>query len=120
MNLGLDPVQGERHQTHAALGVKTTHCLHKPDIAFLNQIRLRQAVAQVAATDRDDQPQVRQHKLPRGIKVVRIPQPAAKLDFLLGRQQRKAVDRLNVMVKASQRRWGRKRKGSTRHRIGLL
>jgi hypothetical protein len=63
---------------------------------------------------------VREHELPRGVEVVRIAQPAPELDFLLGGQQRKAVDRLNVVIKASQRRWGRKSQGGTRHRFDLL
>jgi hypothetical protein len=49
MDLRLDPVQGEGHQPDAPLGVEPAHGLHEADIAFLDQVCLRQAVAQVIA-----------------------------------------------------------------------
>ena len=70
MDLGADPVQRERHEPHAALGVEAAHGLHQPDVAFLDQVGLRQPVAQVVARHGDDQPQVRQHELARGVEVV--------------------------------------------------
>ena len=63
VDLGLDPVDGERHQAHAALRVEALHGLHQADVAFLDQVGVRQAVAEVAAGDRDHQAQVREHQL---------------------------------------------------------
>jgi hypothetical protein len=70
VHLGLDPVHGVRHQAHALVRVETLDCLHQADIAFLDQVGVRQAVAQVAARDRHHQAQVRQHQLLRGVQVV--------------------------------------------------
>jgi hypothetical protein len=45
VHLGADPVQRERHEAHAALGVEAAHGLHEADVAFLDEVGLRQAVA---------------------------------------------------------------------------
>ena len=58
-------MHGECHQTHAAVGVEVLDRLHEPDVAFLNQIGMRQTVAQKAAGNRNDKPQMRQDKLLR-------------------------------------------------------
>ena len=63
VDLRPDPMQRKADETHATLRVEAAHGLHQPDVAFLDEIRLRQAVARVFAADRDHQPQVRQHKL---------------------------------------------------------
>ena len=76
MHLGADPVQRERHEPHAALGIEAAHGLHQADVAFLDQVGLRQPVTQVVARDGDHQPQVRQHQLARGVDVVRLPSTA--------------------------------------------
>ncbi len=83
VDLGPDPVQREADQAHAALRVEPAHGLHESDVAFLDEVRLRQSVADVLAADGDHQPQVRQHQLPRGVEVVvaaaacgRAPAPA--------------------------------------------
>jgi len=49
MDLGLDPLDGEGHQTHAVLRVETLHRLHQADVAFLDQIRVWQAIPEIAA-----------------------------------------------------------------------
>ena len=59
------------HQAHALLGVEALDGLHQADIAFLDQVALRQAVAQVLARDRHHQAQVRQHQPPGGLQVAR-------------------------------------------------
>ena len=74
VDLGLDPVDRERDEAHAARRVEALDRLHQADVALLDQVGVRQAVAEVAARDRDDQTQVRQHQLARGIKIVVLAQ----------------------------------------------
>ncbi len=69
MNLGADPMHREGHQPHAHRGVEALHRLHQADIALLDEIAHGQPVAQVAARDVHDEPQVRQHQLPRGVQI---------------------------------------------------
>ena len=62
MNLGLDPVQCERHEPDAAFGIKSLDRFHQSYVAFLDQVGMRQAVTQIIACDRDHQAQVRHHQ----------------------------------------------------------
>ena len=55
-------------------GSKRFTAFIRPIVAFLDQVGVRQAVAEVAARDRDHQPQVRQHELARRIEVVVLAQ----------------------------------------------
>ena len=42
MHFGFDPVHGERHQAHALIRVESLDGLHQTNIAFLNQVGVRQ------------------------------------------------------------------------------
>jgi hypothetical protein len=77
VDLGLDPVHRIADQAHALLGVEALDGLHQADVAFLDQVALRQPVAQVLARDRHHQAQVRQHQLPGGLDVAVVAQAAA-------------------------------------------
>src|SRR5690606_15475579 len=55
----LDPVHGKRYQPHTAIGVETFYCLHEADIAFLDQVGVRQPVTQILARDGNHQAQMR-------------------------------------------------------------
>ena len=96
MDFGADPVHRERHQPHAALRIETFYRLHQADIALLDQVGLRQAVADVIASDRDHQSQVGEHQMARRLQVAGITQMACVLGFLRLGQQREAVHRLDV------------------------
>ncbi len=65
MDLGLDPVHGEGHQAHADLRIEALHRLHQADVAFLNQVALRQAITAVRACHVHYKAQVAQNELPR-------------------------------------------------------
>jgi hypothetical protein len=52
MDLGLDPVQRIAHQAHALVRVEALDGLHQADVAFLDQVAVGQAVAQVFARNR--------------------------------------------------------------------
>src|SRR3546814_1291864 len=65
VHLGADPVHREADQAHADFGVEALDRLHQADVAFLDQVAERQAVAVVAARDVHDEAQVRMHQLAR-------------------------------------------------------
>jgi hypothetical protein len=58
VHLGLDPVDRERDEAHAALRVEALDRLHQADVAFLDQVGVREPVAEVAARDRHHHAQV--------------------------------------------------------------
>src|SRR3546814_8483841 len=51
VHLGADPMHREADQAHADFGVEALDRLHQADVAFLDQVAQRQAVAVVAASD---------------------------------------------------------------------
>ena len=104
VDLGLDPVQRVADQPHALLGVEALDGLHQADVAFLDQVAVRQAVAQVLARHRHDQPQVRQHQPAGGLQVALVAQLARQVRLVFCRQHRHAVDRRDVRVEVAQRR----------------
>ena len=77
MDFGADPVNRERHQAHADRRVEALHGLHEADVAFLDHVAQRQAVAGVAAGDVHDEPQVRQHELAGSLEVAVVAEAVA-------------------------------------------
>ncbi len=118
MDLGPDPVHGVAHQPHALVGVEALDGLHQADVAFLDQVTVRQTVAQVLARDGDDQAQVRQHQLAGGIEVVVAPEGAGVFLFLLEREQGQPVHGRDVSVEIAQRRHHRPRVCDCQSRAG--
>ena len=49
VDLGFDPVHRVAHQANTLIRVESLDGLHQPDIAFLDQIAVRQTVAQILA-----------------------------------------------------------------------
>jgi hypothetical protein len=113
VHLGPDPVHGKGHQTHAALRIEALDRLHQPDIAFLNQVGLRQSIARVAARGRHHDPQMGHDQLPCRIEIVAVAKLAREILFLLWQQDRKTVDGLDIALQASRQGWDRQSK--TRH-----
>ena len=103
VDLGADPVHGERHQAHADVRVEALHGLHQADVAFLNQVADRQAVAAVAAGDVHDEAQVRQHQLTGGIEVAVVLQAARQRELLFARQHGNARHAFDVGIEAPDR-----------------
>ncbi|MNT29457.1 hypothetical protein D3C72_1651960 [compost metagenome] len=91
-------MHGERHQAHAALGVEALHGLHQADVAFLDEVCVGQAVAQVLARHRHHQAQMGKNQLAGGAQVFLVAQAAAKFRFTFRGQDRQAVDRGNISV----------------------
>ena len=96
MHLGADPVYGEGHQPHPDLRVKTLHRLHEADIAFLDQVCLRQTVAVITARHAHDKTQVRQHQFPRRVQIVMIAITPRQLLLALGADHGDLVDGMYI------------------------
>jgi hypothetical protein len=71
-------------EAHVALGIEALHRLHQADRAFLDQVGVRQAVAEIAARDRHHQPQVRDTELARSVEIVVRTEAQRELSALLG------------------------------------
>ncbi len=102
MDLGLDPVHGVRHETYVLLRVEALDGLHQADIAFLDQVGMRQAVAEIVTGDRHHQPQVRQHETAGGLQIGLIAELSGELALFLRRQHRDPVHGLDVGVNIAQ------------------
>ena len=103
MNLGFNPVHGERDQTHAYFRIKATHRLHQADVPFLNQVRLRQAVTGVITSDMNYKAQVRQDQRLSRIQIALVMQPFSQRFFLFCRQHRPDVGGPNVRFQVAKR-----------------
>ncbi|MCY1353997.1 hypothetical protein D9M69_403530 [compost metagenome] len=106
VDLGANPVHGERHQAHAHFRVEALHRLHQADVAFLDQVALGQAVTRVALGDVHDEAQVGQHQLPGRLQVLLVVEAFGQLALLLDAQQRNAVHRVHVGFEVGPRRQG--------------
>ena len=88
MDLGADPVHGEADEADAHVGVEALDRLHEADVAFLDQVADRQAVAHVAARDVHDESQVRQHEVARSVEVLFLVESAGQLHLFLAAEHR--------------------------------
>jgi hypothetical protein len=73
------------------VGIVALDGLHQADVALLDQVGMRQAVAQVAAGNRDDQTKMRRHQLARGIQILLIAETAGKRLLLRLAQHRHTI-----------------------------
>ena len=95
-------MNGVADEAHALLRVEAAYGLHQADIAFLNQVAMRQAVAQVLARDGNDQPQVRHDEPASGFEVVVANEFARVLQLLLRREHGHAVNRTDISLQIAQ------------------
>ncbi|MNT43514.1 hypothetical protein D3C72_1799910 [compost metagenome] len=95
-------MHGVRHQAHTLVRIETFYRFHQADIAFLNQVGMRQAIAQIAAGNRDHQAQVRQHQLLRGGQVIFFTQAFRQRNFFVVGQHGQAVHGRNIGVNIAQ------------------
>ena len=103
VDFSADPVYRKRNQAHAHPGIKTFHGLHQADISFLDQVRLGQSVAAVAACDPDDKTQMRHHQLPCRLKIMQLMQTPRQRLFFLGAEHRNLVHRMNICFDGADR-----------------
>ena len=97
-----DPVHGKSHQSHALVRVVMPDGFHEPDVAFLDQIAMGKTVAQIAARDRNDQPQMRNDERLGRIHIVVITHTDCQIPFFLCGENRGAVRRLDIGVEVPQ------------------
>jgi len=100
---GLDPVHRERHQPHAAFRIESLDRLHQADIAFLDEVGMRQAVAQVLTRDRHHQTQVGHHHFACGLEIGVVPDSPTQFGFALRRKHRQPIDGRDVSVQVPDR-----------------
>ena len=103
MHLGLDPMDGEGHEAHAALRIEALHGLHESDVALLDEVGMRQAVAEIAARERHHEPQVRKHELPRSLEIALLAKAPRQHLLLLGSEDREPVDSVDISLEAARR-----------------
>ena len=101
VDFGLDPVQRERNQPHSALRVEALHRLHQADVAFLDQVSVRQAVAEVVAGHGNHQAKVGHDQPAGGVEVIAFAIRAREAQLFLRGQHRHPIDRLDVGVDAA-------------------
>jgi len=101
VDLGTDPVDRERYEPYPAFRVEALDRLHQADVAFLDQVSLRQSVTHVAAGDGDHQAKVRKHQLARRFDVILGSEFAREVAFFLERKDRKTIHGLDIGFQAS-------------------
>ena len=74
------------HEPRAAVRVIAANGLHEADVAFLDEVRIGEPVAEIAAGDGHDEAQVRKHQLLRGGEVVMITQINRERALFLSRK----------------------------------
>ena len=107
VHLGFDPMHGEGHQTHAHGGVETLDRFHQPDVAFLDEVRLGQAVAGVATRQVDDEAQVAEHQFAGGVQIVVVVEAFRQRPLIFGGEHRERVDGVDVGFQIAA--WGKAR-----------
>ena len=85
MNFRFDPVYGEGDQSHTHFRVEATYRLHQANVTFLNQVRLRQAVARIITSNVNNKAQVRQDQRFSCFQIALVMQLFSKLLFFLSR-----------------------------------
>ena len=91
----------------------------QPERALLDQVQERQAAAQVALGDRDDEAEVRLDHLLLGVQVAAL-DPLGQRDFLLRGEQLHAPDRAQVQPQGVQARLDREVDLGLPRRVGVL
>ena len=110
LNFRTDPVHGKGHQASAAVRIVVTDGLHEADVAFLNEVRIGQAVSEKASGDRDDQAEMAENEPLGGLHVTVVAKTDGQGPFLLGRQDRSTLgcahEGFEVSERTDERRYG--------------
>ena len=65
---------GKRHQPHSPIRIKVFDGFHEADVAFLNEVGVREPVAQIPAGDRNHEAQMADDQRLCGVDVAFVPQ----------------------------------------------
>ncbi|CNT83025.1 Uncharacterised protein [Salmonella enterica subsp. enterica serovar Bovismorbificans] len=85
MNFCFNPVYGEGNQAHAYFRVETAYGFHQADVAFLDQIRLRQTIARIVTSNMNNKAQVRQDQRFSCFQIALVMQPFSQCPLLVSR-----------------------------------
>ena len=96
MHLGLNPMHRKRDEAHADFGVVALYRLHEANVALLNKVGLRQAVAGIRFSEVYNETEVRKNQLARRIDVIVIIVLLGEFELVLWRQNSDAIDRRHV------------------------
>ena len=66
-------MDGKRHQPNAPIRIKVFDGLHEADVAFLNEVGVREPVAQIASRDRNHEAQMADDQRLCGVDVAFVP-----------------------------------------------
>ena len=98
VDFAFDPVDGEGDEAHTALRLEAFDGFHQADVAFLDEVAERQAVAGKAARDVHDEFEVVHDEGLRGVDVVGFLQGNGQPAFFVGIQSRNLPDFGDVLV----------------------
>ena len=87
-------------------GSKRLHRLHQADVAFLDEVGLRQPVAHVVARDGHHEAQVRKHQVAGRGQILVVAQATTQLELALCGQHGDGVHGLDVRLQARNGRKG--------------
>ena len=104
MNFSLDPVHGKRHQTNTAPGIKAFDRFHQANIAFLNQVSVRQSIAQITASDGNHQTKMGKYQLTRRFHITVIMETLGQPDLLSFCKHWVTIRCLNISIDVANRR----------------
>jgi hypothetical protein len=102
-------MDGERHQPHTTVGIESLDGFHQADIAFLDQVRVRQTIAEIAPRDCNDQPQVGEYERTRCLDITFGTVALGKILLFRFGEQREPVGCRNIRIQATKRGRHRKR-----------
>jgi hypothetical protein len=100
VHLGANPVHREGHEADAMVGIEALDGLHEADVAFLDQIAQRQAVAGIALGHVHDEAQVREHHAAGSFELAIFTIAPREILLLFQRQHGDLVDFLDVGIQA--------------------
>ncbi len=83
MHLCADPMYRERHQANPHIWIETFNGFHQANVAFLNEITLRQAIATVAGGDARNEAQMREYQMACGFDVIVLAKALCQLPLLI-------------------------------------
>ncbi len=91
-------MHGERHEPDPHLRVIAFHRLHQANVAFLDQVGERQAIAHIATGDVNHEAQVAKHQLAGSIQIAVIAEPTRQAALLFGIEAWHQIDRTEVIL----------------------
>jgi hypothetical protein len=103
VDLGADPVNAKRNESHVDVRIEALDGLHEAYVALLDQVSHRQPVPAVAAGDVHYESQMRKNELACGLEVVVAPEALGQLALFLAAENGNTADPVQISIQAPQR-----------------